>query len=92
VGSLIYLNTTRPNISFAIGILSRFMRKPCEGHWCVAKRVLRYLKGTQYFRLKYSKVEDIKLVGYTNSDFDEDKENGVSTLGYLITLRSTTIS
>eukprot|EP00253_Pinus_taeda_P034240 PITA_34240 len=41
VGSLIYLTTTRPDISFAVGILSRFMQKPCEGHWSAAKRVLR---------------------------------------------------
>eukprot|EP00253_Pinus_taeda_P018646 PITA_18646 len=41
VGSLIYLTTTRPDISFAVGILSRFMKKPCEGHWSAAKRVLR---------------------------------------------------
>eukprot|EP00253_Pinus_taeda_P014714 PITA_14714 len=32
LGSLNYLTTTRPNISFTIGILSRFMQKPCEGH------------------------------------------------------------
>eukprot|EP00253_Pinus_taeda_P025259 PITA_25259 len=41
IGSLIYLTTTRPDISFVVGILSRFMKKPCEGHWSVAKRVLR---------------------------------------------------
>jgi hypothetical protein len=59
VGSLIYLTTTRPNISFVVGILSRFMQKPCEGHWSAAKRVLKYLKGTQDFGLKYSKVDDL---------------------------------
>eukprot|EP00253_Pinus_taeda_P003191 PITA_03191 len=32
VGSLKYLTTTRPDISFDVGILSRFMQKPCEGH------------------------------------------------------------
>jgi hypothetical protein len=79
VGSLIYLTTTRPNISFAVGILSRFMQKPCEGHWCVAKTILKYLKGTQDFGLKYSKVDDFKLVGHIDSYFDGDKENGVST-------------
>eukprot|EP00253_Pinus_taeda_P004173 PITA_04173 len=46
VGSLNYLTTTRPDISFVVGILSRFMQKPCEGHWPAAKRVLNYLKGT----------------------------------------------
>ena len=32
VGSLIYLTTTRPEITFAVGILSRFMHQPCDGH------------------------------------------------------------
>jgi hypothetical protein len=92
VGSLIYLTTTRLDILFAVGILSKFMQKPCEGHWCATKRVLRHLKGTQEFGLKYSKVEDFILVGHKNSDFDGDKENGVSTSRYLMSLGSTTIS
>eukprot|EP00253_Pinus_taeda_P018554 PITA_18554 len=41
VGSLNYLTTTRPDISFVVGILSRFMQKPCKGHRSVAKRILR---------------------------------------------------
>ena len=32
VGSLNYLTTAKPDISFVVGILSRFMQKPCEGH------------------------------------------------------------
>jgi hypothetical protein len=93
MGSLIYLTTTKPNISFAVRILSRFMQKPCEGHWCDAKRILRYLKGTQDIGLKYSKVEaNFKLVRHTDSEFDGDKENGVPTLGYLTSLGSTTMS
>ena len=92
VGSLIYLTTTRPNISFVIGILSWFMQKPCEGYWNATKRVLRYLKGTQELGPKYSKVGDFKLIGYTNSDFDGDKEKGVSTSRYVVSLGSTAIS
>jgi hypothetical protein len=41
---IIYLTTTRPKISFVVGIISRFMKNPCEGHWYAAKRVLKYLK------------------------------------------------
>jgi hypothetical protein len=41
------------------------MKKICEGHWYATKRVLRYLMGAQAFGLKYSKVEDLKLVGNT---------------------------
>eukprot|EP00253_Pinus_taeda_P035668 PITA_35668 len=41
VGSLNCLTITRLDISFVVGILSRFMQNPCEGHWSAAKRVLR---------------------------------------------------
>jgi hypothetical protein len=53
------------------------MHQPCEGHWTAAKRVLKYLKGTQSYGIKYSKVSDFHLIGYSDSDFDGDKEHGV---------------
>eukprot|EP00253_Pinus_taeda_P008455 PITA_08455 len=60
IGSLIYLTTTRPDILFVVGILSRFMQNPCEGHWSAAKRVLRYLKGTQDLGIKYTQVKQVQ--------------------------------
>jgi len=75
-----------------VGILSQFMQKSYEAHWNAVKRVLRYFKGTQELGLKYSKVGDFKLSGYTDSYFNDDKEKGVSTSGYLMSLVSTTIS
>jgi hypothetical protein len=92
VRSLIYLTTTRSNNSFVIGILSRFMQKPFEGHWFVEKIFIKYLKATQDFRLNYSKVDDFNLIGYCDSDFVRDKENGVSTSRYLMILGSTLVS
>jgi hypothetical protein len=68
------------------------MQRPCEGHWSVAKRVMKYLKAIQDFGLMYCKVDDFNLIRYFDSDFDRDKKNGVSTLGYLMSLRSTTVS
>eukprot|EP00253_Pinus_taeda_P033584 PITA_33584 len=88
VGSLNYLTTTRLDISFVVGILSKFMQKPCEGHWSAAKIVLKYLKGTQDFGIKYAQVGDFSLIGYSDSNFDEDKETGVSTSGYAMSLGS----
>eukprot|EP00253_Pinus_taeda_P022881 PITA_22881 len=69
IGSLIYLTTTRPDISFAVGILSRFMQKPCEGHWSAAKRVLRYLKGTQDLGIKYT--QELSLGDHANNQFQD---------------------
>ena len=53
VGSLIYRTTTRLDINFVVGILSKFMHHPCEGHWNVAKQFLKYLKDTQSYGIKY---------------------------------------
>eukprot|EP00253_Pinus_taeda_P015840 PITA_15840 len=92
VGSLNFLTTTRLDISFDVGILSRFMQKLCEGHWSTAKRVLRYLKGTQDFGIKYTQVDDFSLIGYSDSDFDGDKETGVSTSGYAMSLVTGAVS
>ncbi|XP_050897717.1 uncharacterized mitochondrial protein AtMg00810-like [Lathyrus oleraceus] len=49
VGSLRYLCNTRPNIYYAVGMVSRFMNKPKWSHYQVVVRILRYIKGT----LKY---------------------------------------
>lgn len=47
VGSFQYLAFTRPDLSYAVNRLSQFMHRPTQEHWKAAKRVLRYLTGTQ---------------------------------------------
>uniref|UniRef100_A0A2N9IH71 Integrase catalytic domain-containing protein n=1 Tax=Fagus sylvatica TaxID=28930 RepID=A0A2N9IH71_FAGSY len=52
VGSLMYAQTcTRPDISFAVGMLGRYQSNPGMEHWKAAKKVLRYLKGTRHYML-----------------------------------------
>lgn len=92
IGSLDLLTTTQPNIIFVVGILSKFMHQPCEAHWNIVKQVLKYLKGTQTYGIRYSEVRDIHLTSYSYLNFDGDKENQVSTSSYLMNLGSTAIS
>jgi hypothetical protein len=68
VGSLIYLTVTRPDLSFAVSFISRFMIAPKVEHWTAAKRVLRYVKGTLDFGILYNRSKDPRLCGYTDSD------------------------
>jgi hypothetical protein len=68
VGSLRYLTCTRPDLSLSVGIISRFMEEPIYSHWKALKRILRYIQGTVSLGLFYSKVEDYKLVGYSDND------------------------
>ena len=51
IGSLIYLITTRPDLSYVVSVLSRFMQEPLDNHWNAAKRVVRYIQGTKDFGL-----------------------------------------
>jgi len=53
IGCLMYLTATRPDIMFAISLLSHFMHCPSEMHLKAAKRVLRYIKGTIDYGVKF---------------------------------------
>ena len=69
VGSLMYASTgTRPDISYTVSTLARFMADPHPIHFDAAKRVLRYLKGTKDLRLTFG-LNDDGLVGYTDADW-----------------------
>ena len=56
------------------------------------KRVLKYLKDSHSYGIKYSKVSYFHLIGYLDSYFDGDKEHGVSTSGYLMKIGSAAIT
>eukprot|EP00253_Pinus_taeda_P007435 PITA_07435 len=45
VGKLLYLTHTRPDLSFAVGLIAQFMQNPNESHWKAAKRILCYVRG-----------------------------------------------
>ncbi|KAA0063731.1 Retrovirus-related Pol polyprotein from transposon TNT 1-94 [Cucumis melo var. makuwa] len=65
VGGLIYLTHTCPDISYSIGVISRFMQCPSRDHFGAAKRVMRYIAGTIEYDIWYSKVSDFKLCAFT---------------------------
>jgi hypothetical protein len=54
VGSLLYLTHTRLDLSFDVGIISRYMQTPHEIHWKADKRILLYVCGTIQFEIHYS--------------------------------------
>lgn len=46
VGGLIYLTITRPDISYVVHIVSKFMQCPWHFHLSAVKRIIRYILGT----------------------------------------------
>ncbi|KAJ7962054.1 Retrovirus-related Pol polyprotein from transposon TNT 1-94 [Quillaja saponaria] len=83
VGSLRYLTCTRPDILYALGVVSRYMESPTSTHMKTAKRILRYLRGTLDYGLFYSSSHIIDLVGYCDSDFAGDLDDRKSTTGFV---------
>eukprot|EP00253_Pinus_taeda_P031088 PITA_31088 len=79
VGKLLYLTHTRPDLSFAVGLVARFMENPRESHWKAAKRILRYVRGTIQFGIHYSAKATPLLVGFTDSDWAGDPDDRKST-------------
>jgi hypothetical protein len=75
---------TRPDISYAVGYLARFNSKPTVAHQQAQKRVLRYLKGTQFHGILYRGTDPI--TGYCDSDWAGDTTDRKSTSGGLFTL------
>ncbi len=89
VGSLRYLTCTRPDILYAVGLVSRYMENPTTTHFKTAKRILRYIKGTIDFGLLYSFSNDYKLVGYSDSDCGGDIDDRKSTTGFVFFMGDT---
>ena len=92
VGSLIYLTLTRPDISFAVGVMSRYMQSPKKTHLESVRRILRYVKSTLGHGIMYKKGGDCRLVGYCDADYAGDHDTRRSTTGYVFMLGSGAIS
>ncbi|KAL8089642.1 hypothetical protein AgCh_039213 [Apium graveolens] len=95
VGSLRYLTHTRPDISYAVGVISRFMERPTVKHQQAIKHVLRYIKGTVNYGLSYASAGDEStqdLCGYSDSDLAEDVTDRRSTRGMCFYLNGGLIS
>ncbi|GJY47612.1 retrovirus-related pol polyprotein from transposon TNT 1-94 [Tanacetum coccineum] len=69
-----------------VGLISRFMEELTTKHLKIAKRILRYIKGTIDYGMLYLISEDFKLVGYSDSDWAGSKDDGRSTSGFLFFL------
>ena len=66
IGSLMYLTNTRQDIFFAVNTLSQFLTDPRHVQLVAAKHILRYLRGTIDYGLKYEVNQKINLEGYVD--------------------------
>ena len=72
IGSIMYaMVCTRPDISQAVSVVSRYMSRPGKTHWQAMKWILKYLQGTSDACLEFGKNRDT-LVGYVDFDYAAD--------------------
>ena len=69
--------STRPDVSYALSVSSRYQSDPGESHWTAVKNILKYLRSKDVF-LVYGGVEELVVTGYTDATFQTDKGNSKS--------------
>jgi hypothetical protein len=84
-------SATRPDISFAVSKLSRFVSNPGDDHWHALKRVLHYLKGIKSLGIHYTGYPTI-LDGYCDANWISDADEIYDTSGYVLSLKGGAVS
>lgn len=92
ISGLNYLVHTRPDISFSVSMVSRYMSNPTKFHYAMVKRILCYIAGSIEFRLWYSKSSNFKLVAFTDSDWAGSLDDRRSTSRIVFMLGSSAVT
>ena len=92
LGSLMYAKLcTRPDIAYAISVISRFQSNLSLEHWVAVKAILKYLRRTKDLVLTYG-GGDLQLTGFTESDFQSDVDDRKSISGFDFTCNGGAVS
>lgn len=70
---------TRPDIAFVLGRLSQYMQDPAAHHEREIKRLMRYLRSTIKFRIRFSTTSRLKV--YSDADYASDRADRKSVSG-----------
>jgi len=93
IGSIMYaMLCTRPDVSHALSLTSRFQSDPGEEHWTAVKNILKYLKRTKDMFLVYGDCEELAVKGYVDASFDTDPDDSKSQTGYVFVLNGAAVS
>ncbi|KAG7560507.1 Retrotransposon gag domain [Arabidopsis thaliana x Arabidopsis arenosa] len=92
IGKLMYLQITRPDITFAVNKLSQFAQAPRKAHQHAVYKILHYIKGTIGQGLFYSAKSEMQLQMFADADYDSCLDTRRSTSGFCLFLGSSLIS
>ena len=76
IGSIMYaMICTRPDVSFALSVSSRYQSNPGMGHWTAVKNILKYLNRTKEMFLVFGGDEELIVKGYSDASFMTDPDD-----------------
>ena len=81
IGSLLYLTTSRLDISYSVGVCARYQANIKESHMIAFKRVIKYVKTIANFGVWFNKDTNDVLAGYSDADWAGNVDDRKSTLG-----------
>ena len=81
IGSLLYLTTSRPDITFAVGVCARYQAEPKMSHLVQVKMIPKYINGTINYGILYSHSDNFRLIGYCDADWAGSTDDEKSTSG-----------
>ncbi|KAJ9553605.1 LOW QUALITY PROTEIN: hypothetical protein OSB04_017650 [Centaurea solstitialis] len=93
IGSIMYaMICTRPDVSCALSMMSRYQANPGNDHWTVVKNILKYLRQTKEMFLVYGGAEELSVKGYTDASFQTDRDDSCSQSGFVFLLNGGAVS
>ena len=81
ISSLLYLATSRSDISYSVGVYARYQANPKESHITTLKRIIKYVKTTAEFGVWYNKDTKDVLARYSDADWAGNADDRKSTSG-----------
>ena len=92
VSSLMYaMMCVRPDICYVVGLVSQYQSNPDQKHWMTIKRILGYLKGISDYMLCYQEKKDLRLINYSDVDWECNIDQSKSISGYVFLLNDSAI-
>ncbi|GAA0169891.1 transmembrane signal receptor [Lithospermum erythrorhizon] len=93
IGSIMYaMLCTRPDVSYALSITSRYQANPGESHWIAVKCILKYLRRTKDAFLEYGGDDELVVTEYTDASFQTDRDDYRSQSRYVFCLNGGAVS
>lgn len=92
LGCLSFLaSRTRPDICYAVNILSQFQSNPGMAHWYVLLKLLGYVKNTKSYKLNLSQISELKINCFSDADYAANRDDRISIGGIILYVDNTPI-